>query len=194
MMRRDQKVRARIVTDQTWREDAGKLLTGRGNPGYKTWREELEELYNTPNRVIFWVLGLLVIVTSALLAIVRKKFSWVPIIFIILAVLGDRLAWGGLIPSGGSTFAQGNPASVSAGERPARQKVIRVQIPPNGQLSELVVLPDGHAEWKTPGRVEFVFSNGKTFKSIPEHHNIIKNAPTRFRLRGDPGEAVFTIK
>lgn len=191
MMRRDQKIRARIITDQTWREGAGELLTGRENPGYKTWREELESLYDTPNRVIFWALGLLVIGTSAILAIVRKKFSWVPIIFIILMVLGDRLAWGGLIPSG--AFTQQNPTSSSA-QQQTQQKVIRVQIPPNRQLSELVVLPPGHAEWKTPGRVEFVFSNGKTFKSVPEHYNSIKHVSSGFRLRGDPGEAVFTIK
>ncbi|MEK7609094.1 MAG: hypothetical protein AAB476_01280 [Patescibacteria group bacterium] len=178
MVRRDKKIRARIITDQTWREDAGELLTGRGNPGYKTWREEVEELYNTPNRVIFWVLGLLVIVTSALLAIVRKKFSWVPIIFIILAVLGDRLAWGGLIPSGGSTFAQGNPASVSTQQR---RTILRTEpnrwilagtIPSKTGITT-VDLPN--ADW-----IEYKFANGKMMRT-----DILHRRKFQINARGD---------
>ncbi|MBI4118733.1 MAG: hypothetical protein HY452_00535 [Parcubacteria group bacterium] len=185
MLRRDQKIRAQIVADRTWREGAGDFLTGGQDPQHKTWREELEELYNTPNRVIFWMLGLLVIATSIVLSVFRKKFTWMPIIFIILVVLGDRLVWGGLITTG-----NGPTTTASA---PTQHRIV-VQIPPNNQLSDWVILPVGSVgNWQAPGDIEFLLPDGKTIKVANGNTTYKLGRICKFRLRGDPGEAVFTI-
>ncbi|MBI4120410.1 MAG: hypothetical protein HY454_02995 [Parcubacteria group bacterium] len=182
MLRRDQKIRARIVADRTWREGAGDFLTGGQDPQHKTWREELEKLYNTPNRVIFWMLGLLVIITSTLVSVFRKKFTWLPIIFIILVVLGDRLAWGGLITSNSSSSKQ----------QVQQKNTISVEVNDREWSREVVIPPGSPYTWHDqPGDLYFRFPNGKIIKTVKGKYNQLDRTAYRFCLKGTPGTVVF---
>lgn len=76
-----------------------------------------------------------------------------------------------------------------------QQKVIRVQIPANNQLSNYIKIPAGwYFRIRRPGNIELVFDNGTVVKAIKGQPLDIGHPPSwDFRFRGYPGEAVITI-
>lgn len=173
--------------------------------GFVGWRDRMREYITTEDtklnlsqritnflgidaRIVFW--GLLTVLAAgwALSYILQRPWiRWAALaIFIIIGAgaVVDKLIWGGFIPSGSSAPVQ-QPVQ--------QQNLIRVQILPNNQLSDWVKLPHRRYTWAAPGDIEFVLPNGRTIKVANGNTNYKLGRVYEFRLRGDPGEAVFTL-
>ncbi|MFY9492915.1 MAG: hypothetical protein WAP55_00280 [Minisyncoccia bacterium] len=181
-----------MLTQGNFRVEMSEVSKEIENPSPKNTKDWLDGILDANPRKFLFVIVIVLVVVLLVGAILGKaeirRMAWTMAI-ILIAFLVVNQFW----KSGGSTSAQGNPASVST-QQQTRQKVIRVQIPENNQLSEWVMLPPGSVgNWRAPGNIEFLLPNGKTIKVADGNTNYRLGGVHKFRLRGDPGEAVFTL-
>ena len=184
--------------NKEWREKRSvEILSLDSNPHNKSWQEKLQNIGNTPGRIVMWGLVSILIVATIVSAatgkaVIKKCAIWL-VILIGLAFLADSLRYGDL---GGKISdklsGMGTPStSASTLAGPKARNVTPVQLDPV-KWSGWVTLNRKY-NWSAPGWVEFLpYGSNTPIKVDPGNYSFHLDKYNTFKMRGEAGVAVFT--
>ncbi len=196
---------AEAKRNKEWREHrSSEILSLDSNPHDKTLQERLEEVGNTPGRVVMWGLTLILLAAMAFSAWKSKavmKYAICAVVLIAAVFAIDRFAYG----DAGSKIGNWSPASSASASTLANSE-IKLDINPTTWSDWRVI--NKLSNCNTPGWVEFQFGNedGQIIRNngdgtfIRKLHGRSPEKLSRFpdpipsrrlRIRGEAGMAII---
>ncbi|MEK7121745.1 MAG: hypothetical protein AAB857_03490 [Patescibacteria group bacterium] len=194
--------------NKEWREKRSvEILSLDSNPHNKSWQEKLQNIGNTPGRIVMWglvsILIVAMIVSAATGKVVIKKYAIGLVVLIGLAFLADSFIYGSLRNKiSGKLSAPNTSASTLA----SSQTIHQIDINPYTNSRPLQVPPGAFLDVSTPGWHEFRFDSGEVLRVENGMVTRTKNGvvsklnkfpsrlpSTKFYMRGENGTAIVKI-